>query len=80
MVPLRRAGERQRGAILFPRKENSPPYTPPRERGEGPSPSTPHIGSFGLEELHALRNQVRCTWLRHESLRVVTGCNRALLS
>ena len=25
-------------------------------------------------------NQVRCTWLRHESLRVVTILNRALLS
>ena len=24
-------------------------------------------------------NQVRCTWLRHESLRVVTTLNRALL-
>ena len=25
-------------------------------------------------------NQVRCTWLRHEPLRVVTTLNRALLS
>nr|DAV55600.1 MAG TPA: hypothetical protein [Caudoviricetes sp.] len=25
-------GTRQRGAILFPRKENSPPYTP-QEKG-----------------------------------------------
>ncbi len=25
-------------------------------KDEGPSPSTPHIGSFNLEELHALRN------------------------
>ena len=25
-------------------------------------------------------NQVRCTWLRHESLRFVTTRNRALLS
>ena len=57
MVSLCRAGERQRGgAILFPRKENSPPLYPPRERDEGPSPSTPHIGSLDLEELHALRN------------------------
>ena len=39
-----------------------------------------YIGSLDLEELHALRNQVRCTWLRHESLRVVTYCNHALLS
>ena len=32
-----------------------PPLNPPRER-EGPSPSTPHIGSLDLEELHALRS------------------------
>ena len=25
-------------------------------KDEGPSPSTPHTGSFNLEELHALRN------------------------
>ena len=25
-------------------------------------------------------NQVRCTWLRHEPLRIVTTLNRALLS
>ena len=49
-----------------------------KRRGE--PPSTPDIGSLDLEELRSLRNQVRCTWLRHESLRVVTGCNRALLS
>nr|DAZ22920.1 MAG TPA: hypothetical protein [Caudoviricetes sp.] len=55
-----------------------PPLDPPRER-KGPCPLTPHIGSFYLEELHALRNQVRCTWLRHEPLRIVTCCNRALL-
>ena len=29
---------------------------------------TPHIASLQLEELHTLRNQVRCTWLRHEPL------------
>ena len=42
MVPLRRAGERQRGAILFPRKENSPPYTPQVKgtRGLPPRPRT----------------------------------------
>ena len=47
---------------------------------KGPCPLTPHIGSPNLEELHALRNQVRCTWLRHEPLRIATDCNRALLS
>ena len=40
MVPLRRAGERQRGAILFPRKENSPPY-PPQEKGTRGLPPRP---------------------------------------
>ena len=55
-----------------------PPWTPKRTQGE--SPSTPDIGSLDLEELRSLRNQVRCTWLRHESLRVVTALNRALLS
>ena len=39
---LHRAGERQRGAILFPRKENSPPYTPQEKgtRGLPPRPRT----------------------------------------
>ena len=69
MVPLRRAGERQRGPFSHVREW--PPLDPPRER-KGPCPLTPHIGSFYLEELHALRNRVRCTWLRHESLRYVT--------
>ena len=32
-----------------------------------------------LEELRGLRNRVRCTWLRHESLHFVTIRNRALL-
>ena len=58
-------GDADKGDILFLEREY-PPYTPKR-KDEGPSPSTPHIGSFYLEELHALRNQVRCTWLRHES-------------
>ena len=41
MVSLRRAGERQRGAILFPRKENSPLYTPQENaRGLPPRPRT----------------------------------------
>ena len=49
-----------------------------KRRGE--SPSTPNIAGLQLEELHALRNRVRCTWLRHEPLRFVTTLNRALLS
>ena len=55
-----------------------PPWTP--KRTQGALPLDPAIVGAGLEELHALRNRVRCTWLRHESLRVVTACNRALLS
>ena len=62
------AAASQRG-ILFPKR--IPPLEPP-EKGKGSYPLTPHIGSFYLEELHALRNQVRCTWLRHESVRFVT--------
>ena len=58
-------GDAEKGDILFLEREY-PPYTPKR-KDEGPYPSTPHIGSFWLEELHALRNLVRCTWLRHES-------------
>ena len=48
------AGVRIKGDILFLEREY-PPYTPKR-KDEGPSPSTPHIGSFYLEELHTLRN------------------------
>ena len=73
-----RVGDADKGDILFLEREY-PPYTPKR-KDEGPSPLTPHIGSFYLEELHALRNQVRCTWLRHEALRVGSFSNRALLS
>ena len=76
MVFLCRAGKRQRGPFSHVREW--PPLDPPRER-KGPCPLTPHIGSLQLEELHALRNRVQCTWLRHESLRFVTVFNRALL-
>ena len=58
------AGGGSKGGILFPKR--IPPLEPP-EKGKGSYPLTPHIGSFYLEELHALRNRVRCTWLRHES-------------
>ena len=44
---------RGKGAILS--RERMAPLTPQRER-EGLCPSTPHIGSLDLEELHALRN------------------------
>ena len=67
-----------KGGYSLSRKRVSPFATPER-KDEGPSPSTPHIGSLRLEELRSLRNQVRCTWLRHESLLLVTTRNRALL-
>ena len=70
------AGGGSKGGILFPKR--IPPLEPP-EKGKGPCPLTPHIVSLQLEELHALRNRVRCTWLRHEPLRFVTTRNRALL-
>ena len=41
------AGVRIKGDILFLEREY-PPYTPKR-KDEGPSPSTPHIGSLRLE-------------------------------
>ena len=66
-----------KGAILS-RERMAPFRSPKRTRGEGPS--TPDIAGLGLEELLSLRNQVRCTWLRHESLRVGSFSNRALLS
>ena len=36
----------EKGGILFPKR--IPPLNP-TEKGEGPYPSTPHIGSFNLE-------------------------------
>ena len=52
----RRARRGTKGGILF--SKSIPPVYPP-EKDEGPYPSTPHIGSLQLEELHALRNRVR---------------------
>ena len=66
------------GGILSFSKE-SIPLKPPRERTRGLPPRPRCIGSFRLEELRGLRNRVRCTWLRHGSLRFVTTRNRALL-
>ena len=45
-------GVGQRGYSLL---EENTPFKSPRE-GRGAPPSTPHIGSFYLEELHTLRN------------------------
>ena len=66
-----------KGGYSLSRKRVSP--LNPREKGQGEAPSTPDIGSLRLEELQCLPNRVRCTWLRHESLRFVTTLNRALL-
>ena len=66
------------GGYSLSRKRVSP-LTPPRERTRGLPPRPRCIGSFRLEELRGLRNLVRCTWLRHGSLRFVTTRNRALL-
>ena len=74
---MRRARRSTKGAILS--RERMAPLNP-QEKGRGESPSTHDIAGMGLEELLGLRNQVRCTWLRNESLRVVTALNRALLS
>ena len=43
-----------KGGYSLSRKRVSP--LNPREKGRGAFPSTPHIGSFKLEELHALRS------------------------
>ena len=53
----------QRGYSLL---EENTPFVSPRE-GRGADPSTPDIAGLQLEELHTLRNRVRCTWLRHGS-------------
>ena len=68
-----------KGGCSLSSEREHPPLHPLRERDEGPCPLTPHIAGLQLEELRSLRNQVRCTWLRHESLLRVTTRNRALL-
>ena len=69
---MRRARRSTKGGYSLSAEREYPPLHPPRERAL--------IGSLNLEELRSLRNQVRCTWLRHEPLRLVTTLNRALLS
>ena len=62
-------------------RDATPIFFPEKENGRRPSKRKAfYIGGLDLEELHALRNRVRCTWLRHESLRVVTTLNHTLLS
>ena len=70
-----RVGDADKGDILFLEREY-PPYAPKR-KDEGPSPSTPHIGSLGLEELHALRSvsavYMASPWIFCDSLRLATA-------
>ena len=44
-----------KGGYSLSRKRVSP-FTTPERKDEGPSPSTPHIGSLRLEELRSLRS------------------------
>ena len=76
MVSLRRAGERQRGAILFPRKENSPPYTPQEKgaRGLPPRPRTLAVCSLKSCTRCAIRCGVHGFAMNPcESLRLATA-------
>ena len=65
-----------KGGILFPKR--IPPLEPP-EKGEGRPPRPPTLWVCSLKGCTRCAVQVRCTWLRHGSLRFVTGSNRALL-
>ena len=56
-----------KGGVLF-RKREHPFYIPQRKAC---------IAGLALEELHTLRNRLRCTWLRHEPLRFGASINRA---
>ena len=79
MVFLCRTGERQRGAILFPRKENSPPYTPQEKGTRGLPPRPRTLAVLGLKS--CTRCAIRCGvhGFAMSLLRIVTAHNRALL-
>ena len=66
-----------KGAILS--RERMAPLGPPREREES-APRPPTLRVCSLKNCTRCAVWVRCTWLRHESLRIVTDINRALLS
>ena len=76
--PPHRVGDAGKGDILFLEREY-PPYTPKR-KDEGSSPRPPTLRDCSLNDCARCAVRVRCTWLRHESLRFGTDCNRALLS
>ena len=63
---------------IFSHVREYPPWTP--KRTQGALPLDPAIAGLQLKGCTRCAVWVRCTWLRHESLRVVTICNRALLS
>ena len=72
-----RSAARAKEAILS--RERMAPLKP-QENARGLAPRPRYIARLRLEELRGLRDRVRCTWLRHGSLRIVTSINRALLS
>ena len=78
IIPHTVWGTRERGIFSFS-KENIP-LTPPRERTRGVPLDPPTLRDYSLNDCTRCAVWVRCTWLRHESLRFGTDCNRALLS
>ena len=60
-----------KGGYSLSRKRVSP-LTPERKDEGAFPPRPPHIGSFNLEELHALRNVGAVYMASHESLQFVT--------
>ena len=68
--PPHRVGDAGKGDILFLEREY-PPYTPKR-KDEGSPPRPPTLAVCSLNNCTRCAVWVRCTWLRHESLRVAT--------
>nr|DAV55719.1 MAG TPA: hypothetical protein [Caudoviricetes sp.] len=52
----------------------------PQENARGAAPRPPTLAVYSLNDCTRCAVWVRCTWLRHESLRFETFSNRALLS
>ena len=66
-----------RGILSF--SKESIPLEPPRERTRGLAPRPRTLAVCSSKNCTRCAVWVRCTWLRHESLRIVTDINRALL-
>ena len=66
-----------RGILSF--SKESIPLEPPRERTRGLAPRPRTLAVCSSKSCTRCAVWVRCTWLRHESLRIVTDINRALL-